>query len=295
MASSVYSTIRPSLVKPSQVRLLYTYAPDRFSKPSEPVELDATQLLSAVADPANPSDALGGVYQLRLPGSVFNNTGIFTLFLRPVSYQTEIRDCGVLAGISSLKGLVLDGPALSAVIPDAFSAGGLRGYRIEYLDASGARSADYFTIATWSNLGSSTQRAVTYQFSDSGNLIFVTLTPSGAPAAQPNQLPFIGAAGGTILLTPPSFDAEVIEVEVGQHDIDTLALGIYGDQTLNNDTGVFTTFKRQPDGSRVPFNQTVVFEVEDETNHPRYVVKQQLDQPDLNENWDGITQNLIQL
>jgi hypothetical protein len=303
MASSVYATVRPSLVLPSQVRLLYTYAPDRFTRASAPVELNATQLLTRIADPAFPTDVLAGAYNLQLPGSIFNTPGIYTLLLYPKSTQVEIRDCGVLSGASSVKGLVLDGTGLAGIIPDALVAGGLRGYRIEYFDAAGARLSDYFTIVTWSNraqaisqnLGSTTQRAVTYQFNDSGNLLFLTLTPSGSPAAQPNQLPFIGQSGGQILLTPPSFDAEMIEVVVGTHDFDTLALGLYGDQALNNDTGVLTTFRRLQDGSRKPFNQTKLFEVEDATYNPRYVVKEQLDQPDLNENWNTITQNLEEI
>jgi hypothetical protein len=266
------------------------------------VELDASQLLTAVPDPAYPSDVLGGLYQLRLPAASFSIPGIYTLLLRPKSYQVTIMDCGVLSGLA-LKGLVLDATQLSPLVSDALVAGGLRGYRIEYLDVNGARQPDYFTIVTWSaratpisqSSGANTQSAVAYQFSETGNLLFLTVTPSGAPAAQPNQLPFIGVSGGQIMLTPPGFDAETIELEIGENDFETLALGLFGDQSLNNDTGVLTTFRRLPDGRHQPFRQTAVYEVEDEAQRPRYVVKQLLDTPDLSENWDSITANLTTL
>ncbi len=302
MSSTVYSTVRPAVVAPAQMRLLYAYAPDRYTPAGGLVELDATQYLTSVADPAQPTDELGGVYNLRLPGAQFKQPGIYTLYLRPRAYQTTILDCGGLSG-TDLKGLVLDADTFTTTLPGALTAGGLRGYRVEYFDTEGKRVPDYFTIVTWSNradavtqnLASSTQRSTAYRFNDSGNLLFLTLTPSVGPAAQPSFQPFIGESGGTILLTPPSFDAQTLEIEVGVNDFETLALGIYGDQTLNNDTGVMTTYRRQPDGSRVPFRQHVVFEVEDEANNPQYVVKQAMERPDPSEDWDGITQNLIQI
>lgn len=302
MSSTVYSTVRPATVTPAQVRLLYSYAPDRYTPAGALTELDATQYLTPVADPAQEGDVLGGLYSLRLPGAQFKEPGIYTLHLRPRAYQAAILDCGDLTG-TEIKGLVLDATSFATTLPGALVAGGLRGFRVEYFDTEGRRVPDYFTIVTWSNradavtqnLSSTTQRSTAYRFNDAGNYLYLTVTPSIGPAAQPTYRPFIGESGANVLLTPPSFDAQTIELEIGLNDLDTLALGIYGDQTLNNDTGVMTTYVRQADGSRKPFRQHVVFEVEDEANNPQYVVKQALDRPDNGEDWDSITQNLIQI
>jgi len=53
------------------------------------------------------TEVLGGLYNLTLPSTEFNNLGIYTLMLRPAQIRTSITDCGVLSALPNVRGIII--------------------------------------------------------------------------------------------------------------------------------------------------------------------------------------------
>ena len=109
---------------------------------------------------------------------------------------------------------------------------------------------DYYRIITSNNrcepvsqnLTSANTNSNGYRFNDSGTLSFLTVTPSTSPSYKSNQTPFIGNASQRIIITNTKFDPIMIEIEMVEHDMNTLSTMLEGDQIRSLDKGLVTTY-----------------------------------------------------
>jgi hypothetical protein len=275
MSIGTIGNIRPSDVNIEDIEVIFTFSPDRTTPPQIVGTLDSTDIISEVNVEGN---LVQGLYNLRLDPETFNEIGIYNLYIKPKEYRLEIFDCGVLATIPSVRGIVIDSNDISE-LSNRFNSNGLSGFKIEYLDDQGNKVRNLFRIITSSNRclvegsnnTSPTQSSVRYRFSDSetSNLLFLTVSPSSPNTLRPNVNPFLGIPGQTIILSNTFFNPVLIEIEMTEHDIETLALGIYGDQSKSKIDGILTYYDN--DGNI--YKQFDVFETENSEGLIDYEVK----------------------
>jgi hypothetical protein len=224
-------------------------------------------------------EILGGLYNLKLPSSEFNNLGIYTLYIRPAEIRTTILDCGVLSALPNVKGIVIDINQVPSQFRNKFINQGLVGFRVEYLNADGTKIPNFYRIITSSfycepvltNQTNTSQKAIRYRYVNSGSdLIFCTLSPSASPTNKPNALPFIGQPDQSIIITNTFFNPITIDIQMAEHDIDTLAIALYGNQTKSIDDGIYTLY----DSSGNIYKQYNLFEIRDNFNELLYEVRQ---------------------
>ena len=98
-----------------------------------------------------------------------------------------------------------------------------------------------------------------YRFNNSSSLSFVTVTPSTAPSFKANAKPFIGVPNQEILFVNTKFDPVALEINMVEHDIETVSIMVEGEQVRNLDNGRVTTYNF--DGE--PYHQDVFFTVKD--------------------------------
>jgi hypothetical protein len=305
MAVGSYGTIRPADVSPEDVEILLHYAADRGATTDSTLsKLDSTTILSPILHNSNTTDdanaanveVLGGMYNLRLENSTFSDLGIYTLHIRPKQIRTQITDCGVLASLPSVRGIVIDLSNVNSEDRSKFIPQGLVGYRIEYISVTDNKKVpNFYKIVTSSfycepittNLTNSTQKSVRYRYSDAPtNLVFLTVTPSSAPSNRPNTVPFIGQPLQKIILTNSYFNPTTIEVEMVEHDASTLALALYGNQSKAISSGIYTIY----DGANNIYKQFNLYEVKDEFNETLYEIREGRTDIDQTLNFDDITE-----
>jgi len=301
MAVGSYGIIRPADVSPDDVEILYHYAADRISTTAVTLKkLTSNQVLTPVYHNGNTGgtdkvEVLGGMYNLQLSASDFNKLGIYTLHLRPKQVRTTIMDCGVLASLPSVRGLIIDLSQVPTGDRNKFTPQGLVGYRVEYINtADNKKLPNFYKIVTSSfyctpvtaNLTSSTQKSVRYQYSEGAtNFMFLTITPSSAPSNKPNTVPFIGTSGHKVILSNTYFNPTTIEVEMVEHDASTLANALYGNQTKAVSEGIYTIY----DKDNNIYKQYNLFEIKDDFNDTLYEVREKRNNIDETLNFDTIT------
>ena len=302
MAVGSYGTIRPADVSPDDVEIILHYAADRSAiSDTSLTKLVSSDILTPVfhnTDTGGTSDVelLGGMYNLRLQTDTFSDIGIYTLHIRPKQIRTTITDCGVLSSLPSVRGIVIDLGGVAEEDRDKFVPQGLVGYRIEYIDITTLQKVpNFYKLVTSSfycepvttNLTNSTQKSIRYRYSDSpSNLIFLTVTPSSSPTTRPNIIPFIGQPNQNIILTNSHFNPTTIEIEMVEHDISTLALALYGNQSKATSSGIYTIY----DGGNNIYKQFNLYEVKDEFNETLYEIREQRTDIDQTLNFDDITE-----
>jgi len=310
MAVGSYGIIRPADVSPEDVEILYHYVKDRNANSDVTLKtLDATTILTPVYhtsdtlgtsnpvfQPVPNVEILGGLYNLKLESGDFSELGIYTLQLRPKQIRTKITDCGVLASLPSVRGLVID---LTNVIPtdrNKFSPQGLVGYRIEYINPTDTKkipnfyriiTSNFYCEPITTNLTNSSQKAIRYRYSDSAtNLMFLTITPSAAPSTRPTTVPYIGQPEQTIILTNTYFNPTTIEIEMVEHDVNTLAYALYGNQSKAMASGIYTIY----DNNNNIYKQFNLYEIKDQLNETLYEIREKRTDIDESLNFDTITE-----
>lgn len=304
MAVGSYGIVRPADVSPDDVEILYHFAADRLSTtPVTLKKLTSNQVLTPIYHTGTTTsdttavgvEVLGGMYNLQLSASDFSKLGVYTLHLRPKQIRTTITDCGILASLPSVRGLVIDLSQVPSVDRNKFTPQGLVGYRIEYINPNDNKKLpNFYKIVTSSfyctpvtaNITSSTQKSVRYQYSEGAtNFIFLTITPSSAPSNKPNTVPFIGSPGQKIILSNTYFNPTTIEIDMVEHDPSTLANALYGNQTKAVTPGIYTIY----DKNNNIYKQYNLFEIKDDFNDTLYEVRE--NRPDIDEtlNFDTIT------
>ena len=148
------------------------------------------------------------------------------------------------------SGIVID---LDSVMNSAqFSEDNLVGYRVEYFEyeEEGLKRQDYYRLITSNNrcepvsqnLTSTTSSSSGYRLNESGTLSFLTLTPSTNPSFKSNSKPYIGTPSQVICITNTKFDPVMIEVEIVDHDIETLSIMAEGEVLRNLENGRVSHF-----------------------------------------------------
>ena len=308
MAVGSYGIVRPADVSPEDVEILYHYTSGRTTTaPITLTRLNAEDILTPVYHNANTVDdsnvqgneILGGLYNLKLTSEKFSELGVYTLHLRPKQIRTSITDCGVLASLPSVRGLVIDLNNVPAAYRNRFTPQGLVGYRIEYINTNGTfqKIPNFYRVVTSSfycqpivsNLSNSTDKAIRYQYTDqTSNLVFLTITPSSSPSSRPNVVPFIGQPGQNIILTNTFFNPTTLEIEMVEHDASTLAHALYGNQTKAITPGIYTIYDNN--NNNAIYKQYNLYEVKDEFNETMYEVREERDIIDESLDFDNITE-----
>ena len=299
MAIGTYGTVRPADVSLDDIDMFYTYSPDRETLANEVFRLNATELLSYSNLPEDDQiegneNILEGLYNLRLPATIFNQLGIYTIYLRPKVQVATIVDCSVLSSLPTVKGIVLEANS----IPEKLRANNaMQGYKIEYINDDGSKLRNVTRYVVTSNkvvpvsqnVGTTSQRAIRYRFDDSGTLIFLQVTPSSASDVKPNAKPFIGNPGQTILFSNTNFSPLAIEVDLVENTIDTIANYVAGEQIKDVDNGILTYY----DNDRNIIKQFDLYEIKDDVGDVSlYDVKEERNNIDENQNFDNVTGDL---
>lgn len=304
MATGTYGIVRPADITPEDVQIFYHFTPSRDSQGNtELKELPANEVLVRVnktptVDITLP-EAFGGLYTLKLPTADFGVKGIYTIIIKPIEIRTKIVDAGVLSAYPDIKGIIFDLSTIPTNFQPKFENDGLVGYRIEYLDVTGvaenAKIPNFFRVITSNNraepvnqnLTNSNQKAIRYRFNDNSTLTFCTVSPASASNVKPNVLPFIGQPDQTVILTNTFFDPIMIEVEIVDHDIETLAFALFGNQSKSVEDGIYTIYNF----TNQIYKQYNLYEVKDQfTGKPLFEVRQERNSIDFSKNFNNISQ-----
>lgn len=255
--NSTYGIVKPSLIDPSQdVEVFYHYRPSRSSEDSSFKQFKKISDVSSIFsnsefENTDESDMrLPGMYNLNLPVSIFGKKGIYTIYIKPKEIRCTIKDVGSLAAYPDVKGIIIDMNDVEN--QTLFDADKLVGYRVEYFEyeGSGLRRQQYYRLITSNNmcepvsqnLTSANTNANGYRFNGSGSLCFVTLTPSTSPSFKSNSKPYIGTPNQKIVITNTKFDPVMIELEMVDHDIETLSIMAEGEMVRNLENGRVSTY-----------------------------------------------------
>lgn len=254
----VYGTVRPANVNPlTDVDIFYNYKPTRGTYDKQyndgfkkVLASDTGSWLVRTSGETgnNGIEAIGGLYTLRLPLDIFNAKGIYTVYLKPREIELKITDVSILENYSNpvVEGIVLDSNNLDGITD-------LTGYRVEYYDGNGSLS-DMVRLITSCNacepvkvtVGDTYARSTRYRINNvtTNQLYFCTLTPSTASSYKPNSNPSPGYVGQTIHVINTKFNPVMLEIELVDHDADTISTMLEGDQIRDLDNGLLTTYDK---------------------------------------------------
>jgi hypothetical protein len=283
------------------VEIILNYTPSRDETDNFVLtKLDSAAILKPYFNNAstggNTVEILGGLYNLKLPADQFNKLGIYTLYIRPVQIRTSITDCGVLAALPNVRGLIIDLNNVPTEYRNKFVNQGLVGFRIEYLNSDGTKIPNFFRLITSSffcepvvqNLTNTSQKAIRYRYTDNNtNLIFCTVSPSSSPTNKPNATPYIGQPNQIIIMSNTFFNPITLDIEIADQDFSTLAIALYGNQTKSMDDGIYTIY----DANNNIYQQYNLYEIRDQFNTLLYEVRQNRgDNIDFSKNFTNITE-----
>lgn len=295
MNAGVYGTVRAANMVPREdAEMFYYYRPTRGTESSDFADgfkrLDVEScLVKSDCETDYGTEALIGMYDLRLPLDKFNLKGIYTVYIRPREYTVRISDVGVLASFPDIRGIVIntgDHPELSGI--------DLTGYRVEYFDSNGERNSNITRIITSCNYAEPVLVTVTGSYpkvtrwnivsDNSSSYVFCTVTPSTSNSFSPNAQPFIGTAGDDVILINTKFDPLMVEVEMVDNDMTTIATMLEGDQVRDRDHGLLTYY----DENKAIYEQYELYTLKDSRNNPLYDVRKKKDVPDTTQAWENI-------
>ena len=305
MATGTYGVIRPADITPDDVEIFYHFTPSRDKVGNTSlIKLDSNEVLIKIDNPnkiqsnVTGFEIFGGMYTLKLPVSTFGVKGFYTIIIKPIEIRTKIVDCGVLSAFPDIKGLVFDLAAVPSNFVNRFENNGLVGYRIEYLNtntaAADAKLNNFFRVVTSNNraepvnqnLTNTNQKAIRYRFNDNSTLTFCTVSPASASNVKPNALPFIGQPNQQVIITNTFFNPIMLEVEMVQHDVETLAFALFGNQTKSLDDGIYTIYNFNND----IYKQYNLYEIKDKyTGKPLFEVREERASIDFSKTFTTVT------
>lgn len=305
MATGTYGVIRGADVSPDDVEIFYHFTPSRDKVGNTTlIKLDSNEVLTKIDNPNKTQsnvigfEIFGGMYTLKLPVATFGVKGFYTIMIKPVEIRTSIVDCGVLSAFPDTKGILFDTAAIPQNFLTKFENNGLVGYRIEYLNtntsAADAKLNNFFRVVTSNNraepvnqnLTNSSQKAIRYRFNDNSTLTFCTVSPGSAANVTPNTLPFIGQPNQQVIITNTFFNPIMIEIEMVQHDVETLAFALFGNQTKSLEDGIYTIYNFNND----IYKQYNLYEIKDKfTGKPLFEVREERTSIDFTKTFTAIT------
>jgi hypothetical protein len=304
MSQGTYGVNRGADTRPSDCEVWLHFTPSRDSVGNQSlIKLDPNEVLTQYDNPNKVDsgvtgfEVFGGLYTLKLPVSQFSQKGFYTIMIKPVEIRTRIVDCGVLSAFPNIKGVLFDLGAIPSEHVNKFENNNLVGYRIEYINpntaTADAKLRNFFKVVTSNNraepinqnLTNSNQKAIRYNFNDNSTLVFCTVSPSSASNVKPNVLPFIGQPNQEVIITNTFFNPIMLEVEIADHDFDTLAYGLFGNQTKSLEDGIYTIYNFDND----IYKQYNLFEIKDEfTGKPLFEVREERVNIDFSKVFDNI-------
>lgn len=286
MSSGIFGSIRPANIDPNNdVDMLYTYRPTRSSEDDEfegkYKALSPSECLIKCTDESGAT--VDGMYDIRLPLDKFNRKGFYTLYIMPRRRKVSIVDVSVLAAYPDVKGLVFNGND-----GELMDITDLTGYRIDY--GSGVsrliKSCNRCSKVLASTAdGYAKEARYVLENNSSNSLFFCTVTPSSAPSFRPNAYPYIGVAGEEVTIVSTLFSPKMIEIEMVDHDFDTISYMLEGDQIRDRDNGIITTYN---DDKEI-YQQYDYYTIKSKLGVPLYDVKKNRENIDFTQSHDDIT------
>jgi hypothetical protein len=304
MATGVYGIVRPADITPDDVEIFYHYTPsrDKIGNTSL-IKLNPSEVLFKMDNPNKSQsnitgpELFGGMYTLKLPAATFGTKGFYTIIIKPIEIRTRIVDVGVLSAFPDTLGILFDLSSIPQNLLNRFENNGLVGYRIEYLNTTptpDAKINNFFRIITSNNraepvnqnLTNSNQKAIRYRFNDNSTLTFCTVSPSSASNVKPNALPFIGQPNQQVIITNTFFNPMMLEIEMVQYDIETLAFAMFGNQSKSLEDGIYTIYNFNND----IYKQYDLYEIKDRfSGQPLFEIREQRTSIDFNKTFTTIT------
>lgn len=277
MSSGIFGSVRPARIIPSRdAEILYSYRPTRSTEDDE--FKDGFQELSAseclVNSVTTNKKVIDGMYELRLPLDKFGRKGFYTIYIRPKEKKIKISDVSVLAAYPDVKGVVFA------------SSEDLTGYRIEFEDGTtrlikSCNPCEPVAIST----GDGYPKTTRYNLTDAASsFVFCTVSPSSAPSFKPNGYPYIGVPGEEVTLCNTLFSPKMIEIEMVDHDADTISYMLEGDQVRDRDHGIITTFNEDNE----IYHQSDYYTIKSKLGTPLYDVKKNRDVIDTTQSHDNV-------
>jgi len=248
MATGLYGTKTLASVDFNDVDILYAFTPSH-----EVVgDLQFKPLFGSITESEfRKMIGADGSYKLRLPATIFNKLGFYTVIIKPKTFQTQIIDCSIVVTNTdteiqmSKKGIII--PKLNFQ-----DTGSLIGYRLEYIDENGIKIKNFHRIVTSSDLvnvsvnsSSSNSSSTSYVLDQNGASLFLTVTPDENTLISNAQQPSLGSAGQSILISNTFFDPVMIEVEMVDQNLKTLGRVLTGNSIRDNLTGRLSYFDEQ--------------------------------------------------
>ena len=293
--AGLYGTVRSAYIDPQKdAELFYFYRPNRSTTDEDFTKfkpLNASNLVRSHAEgiKGGIEDVHPGMFKLRLPLDVFNDTGIYTVYIRPKEYVTNLTDVSVLADYPEIRGVVIEKGKVGDVTD-------LTGYRIEYFDTSTNKRTDRAFIITscnfckpiWVSVSDSASMPKRYQYTDSSsNLLFCTLTPCSYGDYSPNVAPNIGTGveeKDKVAIINTKFSPVMIEIEMVEHDAETITTMLEGDTIMDHDRAIMTHYN---DNKEI-YQQYDFYEQKNSLGEPLYSVKRKRENIESGEDYDNI-------
>lgn len=285
--SGMYGTVKPADINiEDDVEIFYNYRASLSEENNMNFNRLANNLLVECGE-TNGTVSISGLFNLKLPLNIFNKKGVYTIYIKPKEITVNISDIGVLAAFPDVRGVIFNSDGNMAPFKTNNS---LVGYRIDYMNNN--KKNGNFNIITSSNLSeaiaynlnNSFEKSTKYRFTDSGNSIFCTVTPSLSTNFKPNYLPYIGTSGETIKLVNTKFNPIMIEIEMVEHDEETLTYMLEGNQLIDKDKGLITIFNK--DGEI--YHQSEYGAYKDEYGNPLFEFKKEKDNIDFTQKLDNL-------
>lgn len=275
--SGIYGTVKPAVITADDVDIFYNYNETRYESDGDSKSfqrLSSEYLTETTCAEDSEIASIPGLYNLSLPLNVFGQKGYYSVYIRPKEISLTIQGVGCLADYTDIRGIVLNADELS----NYTSNDALVGYRIEYIAQNGNREP-FSRLITSSFLVEGTNQilnaagGVAYRPTNFGRLIFCTLTPSIASSFKPTDMPYIGATGQKVKLINTKFNPVLLELEMVNHDAETLSYMLEGEQVHDLDRGIITTFNY----NREPYVQMSYKSMKNSLGDAAYTVKTRRD------------------
>ena len=284
MSNGIFGSVRPALINTStDVEMYYYYRPSRGETDSDfngykkmnPVEC----LSPCVSD--DDETTIIGIYDLKLPLNLFNKKGIYNVYIKPKECKATIVDVSILAAYPSVKGVIFNMTENSL-----FGITDLTGYRMEFEDGTNRliKSCNRCEPVIVNN-GDGYPKTTRYNLIDtSSDLVFCTVSPSASPTFKTNSSPYIGEPNLSVKIINTKFTPKMIEIEMVDHDADTISYMIEGDQANDRDNAIITTYNDEHE----IYHQTDYYVLKDRLGNPIYNIKKKRDNIDHGQDYDNI-------
>jgi len=80
----------------------------------------------------------------------------------------------------------------------------------------------------------------------------------------------------------------MVEIDMVEHDFDTLANGLFGNQTRSNEDGIYTIYN----SNNEIYKQYDLFEIKDQYGKPLYEIREQKTNIDFTKDFNQITSGI---